>query len=355
MNISDFWVLIHDYYNEYLSNLENAPKILPDEPYTEEWNKSGVEIGQFIHSNIYNDIIKNMKVSFKFSWIFNGIKLNLEILYKTFEVQRTRHLFFMLNLIVFILNKKRNFNHEINILLIHSTKEKKKPNRTSFEEFTCENVNSGYTMNGKFIVVYRREEMVKVLIHELIHAFNFNQKDIYAHEELRLNSYFHLSGRSININESFTDTFACLLNIALYSLFQSNNVWNLYLLNCHKNFTKEQKYITQMSRNILDYYKYDIALSGISRENKENIHESTHVISYYVLKSIMFNNVELFLEYLYQHDFFLSDPKGYEDIIFQSIPVFCEKAKRLKSKVENFISLRMSSLDILKLLKDNKD
>ena len=64
-------------------------------------------------------------------------------------------------------------------LFIYLTKFKKKLPKNKTDIISALNVNSGVTIyynNFREIVIYREEELIKVLFHELIHYYDFDIK-----------------------------------------------------------------------------------------------------------------------------------------------------------------------------------
>jgi hypothetical protein len=86
------------------------------------------------------------------------------------------------------------------------------------------NINGGVTMlrTGR-IVVYRREDACKVLVHELLHLHGLDQALRNAHRaEARLRARYGVvavdRGVPLGINEAFTETLACYLHTIWWSL-----------------------------------------------------------------------------------------------------------------------------------------
>ena len=78
--------------------------------------------------------------------------------------------------------------------------------------------NSGVTFSNFVesgeITIYRNEECLKVLIHELIHANFIDKELIFINEKLekQFNSYF-CTNYEILLNEAFTEAMATILNL----------------------------------------------------------------------------------------------------------------------------------------------
>jgi hypothetical protein len=212
-------------------------------------------------------------------------------------------------------------------------------------ELTSEHVNSGVTTlrihqlrDKGTVVVYREEEMTKVLIHELIHYIGIDFKNIDSKDEQELNEYFKLIGRkSININESFTDTLACLINTGLYTLLGRGD-YNEFII----NLKKERKFILDQAQKVLINGGYMIVDDVIVATKSSR--ESTHVMSYYVLKAANFVEIQWFLQYLVDNDYCLDDKGTYIDLIKGNINRLT-KVMKLNNRNNMDNSLKMSHLD----------
>jgi hypothetical protein len=193
------------------------------------------------------------------------------------------------------------------------------------------------------VIVYRNEEIVKVLTHELIHAFGLDAKFISPEEEAFVNEYFGITCKSATINESFTDALACYINTVMYT-YLSNRVHATFATNFAKNFELERRHIVAQARKVLvhnGYYKKDGVLM-----NDNMVCEKTHVTSYYVLKAVVYTDISDFVAMLNQNRLCI-DLKTYTDILKTNLPLFVKNLNISKNQKQKKSSLRMSSLDVL--------
>lgn len=144
-----------------------------------------------------------------------------------------------------------------------------------------EHVNSGYCYvnsgeNDTNIVIFRKEEFFKVLVHELIHLYklipNDNDLDNYINLKYKLDNY-------ILTNESLVE-----LNALLYNCIIIHKLTNKDL---QKLIIKEYKWSSNVLSNIIRYY-------GSLKNWKEN----SNVFAYYYVKKYL-------LEYLIKNSNFL--------------------------------------------------
>jgi len=221
------------------------------------------------------------------------------------------------------------------------------------------NVNSGVTFTYnhvpyKDVIVYREEEVFKVLMHELIHAFNIDSIYLDDRHEGRFREYF---GRSckLYLNESFTDTLACIYNCLSFSLILGRVKKDPDILSLFKMYlARERLYILEKSRDVLTYEGFKWDSGGITHKGKST--EETHVISYYILKALNFYYLNIFFEFLNSQGFHLKDENVYVDQLYMFLTRKDYWSYISRKKYTKFSSsLRMSDIDINILIYEAKD
>ena len=155
-------------------------------------------------------------------------------------------------------------------------------------------VNSGFTQNsptvgGREIVLFRKEECLKVFIHETFHCFNLESNDkfkIKTNLNVKLESnilkHVNLFTNSSSTNESYNETWA----VIIYCFYKSNSNTIFYeLLNekCKQTMINTNK--------ILNY-----------NNNNPPYKENTSVYAYYILTSKLLCNYKLFMEWCIKHN-----------------------------------------------------
>ena len=144
---------------------------------------------------------------------------------------------------LYLLNKIKKQNRNIKIFLFNYDGNKLKPH--NIDIIKSINVNSGFTISNLYnadIIVYRKEEMIKVIIHELIHAFNIDDHNNESSYKSSINNIFCVKN-SININETYTDSLACLINIIMYTILQKPKNITLHLSFPHLHHDISSKYL----------------------------------------------------------------------------------------------------------------
>uniref|UniRef100_A0A6C0LTV3 Uncharacterized protein n=1 Tax=viral metagenome TaxID=1070528 RepID=A0A6C0LTV3_9ZZZZ len=115
---------------------------------------------------------------------------------------------------------------------------------------------NGFTVSGvtyryeKIINLTKKEELIKLLFHELIHYIGLD--DIFMNSPIKIN--WSVNKKQLNLSESYTEFIAVLLNTAytVIIISKGNN-----LLNMFKNLLNlEIKWSLYLTSNILRFYNY---------------------------------------------------------------------------------------------------
>lgn len=167
------------------------------------------------------------------------------------------------------------------------------------------NVNTAFTTTcpkDSEIVVFRKEEWFKVLIHETFHNFGLDFSDINNEKmhECILNIFKVNS--EVNLFEAYTEFWAEIINAlfcSFFSLKDKNNI-NEFLSNSEFFINFERIYSFFQLVKILDFmgltYTDLYSNTKYSKMLRENLYkEKSNVLSYYVIKTILINNYQDFL------------------------------------------------------------
>lgn len=238
-------------------------------------------------------------------------------------------------------NQSFKDNVEIKVILSPFKKEISENNH-----LTSYNVNSGFTIRDYYkgeskIVIFREEEVIKVLIHELLHSFDLDSKSVRDRYDIRFSKLFEKE-TEINLNESFTESFACLLNVCLASIYISR---------------KNKVSLSGVFRKVLDHERRYILSVGerVGRYNMTNRREQTNITSYYVLKAINWKKIEDFVDYVIKHNYTIGSYREYTLYLGAKINENIHEIKEMrfagesKESMKNDMSIRMSSIDILNI------
>ena len=194
----------------------------------------------------------------------------------------------------------------INIYLYLTSLEKKLPN-SNIHILDEINVNTAFTTTCPIdseIVVFRKEEWFKVLIHETFHNFglDFSMMDCSDINQCILN-IFKVNSQ-VNCYEAYTEFWAEIINALFCSFYALKNIndHNEFLSNSEFFINFEIKYSFFQLIKTLDFMGLSYAdLYSNSKHAsllRENLYkENTNVLSYYIIKTLMLNNYQGFLEW----------------------------------------------------------
>jgi len=262
---------------------------------------------RFSAQDVINEVVNDhqflIKVSFQFS-ILNTLQkyYNLFIYCSKKDLHKINKSFLnkIMSRILFL-----NFYLDItklpsNIILYYSNKKKTLPPK--YQKFTTQNVNSAVT-DFLNITIYRKEEMLKSILHELIHFHNIDNPGntntilrelINTHNVAPNNPYY--------LNESITEVLATLFNSAFISQQKSklslNTILNYYksiILNeLIHNSIQVSKILKNIGYNNLQSF-YRSGITDKINQKSKVLYQESDVFAYYILKMYLLNQLSLFI------------------------------------------------------------
>jgi len=209
---------------------------------------------------------------------------------------------------LYILNtySSKECSKNITIYLYLTSLEKNLPN-SNIHILDETNVNTAFTTTCPIdseIVVFRKEEWFKVLIHETFHNFglDFSMMNCSSVNECILNIFKVNS--EVNSFEAYTEFWAEIINSLFCSFYALKNINNVneflsnaeFFINFERiySFFQLTKTLNFMGLSYTDLYS-NTKQSSILRENLYK--ENTNVLSYYIIKTILLNNYQGFLDW----------------------------------------------------------
>jgi hypothetical protein len=199
----------------------------------------------------------------------------------------------------------------INVYIILSELPKLLPSEIDGDnDIGCIHVNSGLTTScpehGE-IHVYRREEWLKVLVHETMHAFglDFSMENNTTISNNSIKSTFPINKDDLRLYETYCETWAEIINIILYTFFSSvpgvsdkamQDSISIRLL-------QEISWSLFQCSKIMRFYdlRYDYLFSRSACKTKArnaNYKErDTHLFSYYVAKALVMFHINEFFQW----------------------------------------------------------
>lgn len=366
--------IISLFYNQ----IQEIEIILNDDvSYNRELNridKTYLKNIDLLNSNYISPIIKNDIIE----------NFTIELIYNIELIERNIHIHFIvkdenelglynfdriihnINMIILFLSlyqsKELNCSNELNIYIILTDKNKSIPfNDTNNTILTPNYINNAITtscsLNGE-IVIYRKEELFKVLIHELFHNLGLDFSIINIEKiKKSLREIFHLESNYL-LYESYCEFWGVFLHTFFYTFLKRHE--NKKIINKKSNHKREKD--IQLFRQEFEFYlkdeilfsifqsvkilhtqnlTYDIIISNKREYIQERNHrfkEKTNAFSYYILKSIYFfyynDFVTLCLNY---NDSLLSTAKNIN--VLMNMIKFIERKKSSNRLIELYKSM----------------
>lgn len=217
----------------------------------------------------------------------------------------------LLRLITFCKFLKNEIIMEVVSVNIWLTNVKKMLPSVVEEVITEDHVNSGSTLVSKntglggqnsIIYIWRKEELLKVLLHECIHAFGIDNKLIWDAKAADYNKQFRetfcIDNEFATVNEIYAELMATIYN-SMFVLLERRAFGNS---NQKISIKSEQIHSIEQMSKILHHYGYK-QFSEIFR-NKEGsgickkFPQKTNVMSYYVMKACFLNNPSAMYKFL---------------------------------------------------------
>ncbi len=204
-------------------------------------------------------------------------------------------------------------------------------------------VNSGSSLTGEFVQIWRREELYKVLIHELIHFYDIDFKEQVNNKALDLKKYlkteYNINGHDC-ANESYTEFLALLINCCFSSVYLNINVTTL--------FNYEIKFTLFQICKILKFLNINSFKDGVA--------QSTSALSYYYIKGLFLINNDKVFKFLNNDiaNIKITDIKKFSDLIKEceqndNKMMSCVEYDKFVSKVNrNFLknTMRMTAVQV---------
>jgi len=226
------------------------------------------------------------------------------------------------------LNELFNNKKKINVdLVLYSINAKKQFPIHKNDIIDETNVNSGDTtissvLNNPLIRIYRSEELIKVLIHEIIHCGRFESHFGNSPDHNFKLFNINLNSNKLLFNETITETLAEFLNCVLYSIIFDKNINDI--------LTKEIDFGFIQSAKILDHFEFKSIDDFLNTKNDtRKIQQKTAAFEYHILQTILLHKFDEFLNILLN--------KGDTTDLMNLIIKTMRHDTVYKSKIDNYI------------------
>ena len=289
-------------------------------------------INSFTSYKILEDLELNIKSLILYSIVYEGQTLNNFVYLFRYDNDKTQHhSTTILDLGKDIIKRILFFNTFLNnklypdkfiIFLTNNKKEIDKELREHIH-FKTINVNTAVT-NGHDIIIYREQELLKSIFHELIHFHNLDFRHISPHIlnniiNYLINTHNIKSNNEYLLYECITETLANILNNIYYS--KTLNEMSI-------NLQHEIMFSTLQISKILHICKYKkwnqftymntkhSATSNPAKDISKQFKQDSCVFSYYILKLYIFLNLDTYFKQVLDHKMkFIQTKKSFDILI----------------------------------------
>ena len=299
-----------NFYNIKIKKITNISQI--SKPKNFNYNSFPEEIRNHI------DNLSLSEISYTFS-LFNR-KITLHFIVEELEVEHKIDIYnrYVDAIIMwfYILNEygSKKCSSIFTVFFYFTSLEKKLP-ESNIDILDQIHVNTAFTTTcpkDSEIVIYRKEEWFKVLIHESFHNFNLDFSDMNIDECTKnILSIFPVKSE-VKLYESYTEFWAEIMNAAFCSFFSLKNKSNIdeFLSNFESLINFERTYSFFQLVKALDFmglnYKNMYSETNNAQILRNTLYkEKSNVLAYYIIKTILINNYQGFLSWCKTNNFSL--------------------------------------------------
>ena len=335
---------IISYINSYYKKNTNIDDILHEVYSLSNINASKeykmILENNFISIRIKRDILNNLTYIYSYEYK----KRQIMIISDKYEENLLVEILSILDLFDIITKKENKY-----VLNIYMSNLKKIIN-DKINYLNGDNINSGSTLPGYFITLWRKEELHKVLIHEIVHylkidMYNYQYKFYILYKDIKLKDH------KCNPNEAYTEFVALL--IFTYWKFKQKKLDEYKMNNFFKNrLLVELGWSYFQIGKILNFFKCYNSYGDLFKSNC-TFNQKTNVLSYFLLKTYFLKNLKNTIECINLENFKqneiltdrLLDNIDLHEPNFMKIIDWCINYYTSTKNKFNHCSLRMTCLD----------
>jgi len=231
----------------------------------------------------------------------------------------------------------------------HNRNEHHQHRKISKKTYQSQHINSGATVHNLLeesveLFIWRKEEIEKVLLHEMIHTLKLDFIDYPDALKQDIITKFNIpSSIELRLGEAYVETWAVLLNTIYVSFtkskmkikkqckIKSNEFFKLFAMEIFFTLFQSSKILRHFGYECVTGCKVPLQKSENPKEMAQKLFEQeTSVFSYYLIKAGILMNLGDFLKFCCKNNKsllqFVESPVNYEKLH----EVFIESAKKNK-------------------------
>ena len=300
-------------YDSIQHSFSEFKKMHVDSLYYNSYNKdivSSLIDGKYVGVSNLLHYISNCRGYYKISanYKHRSITMYFVILKKEdLNIDITFYSTIILSYIIFI-SKMSSYDCSKKLTIyIYLTHFKKELNRSG-KVISEKNVNSGVTyscLSKNEICVYRKEELLKVVFHELLHSLGLDSEEFQKNKfNEDMNNLFHVSTTG-NYFEAYTEFMAVNFYLYFLSFSLTNKLEECYELS--NTLLQNEIYFSMYQMNKVLSYNGLSYSDLLQNKNTDLYREKTNVFAYYVLKTILLYHNSQTLEFFWNEERYLGE------------------------------------------------
>ena len=275
---------------------------------------------KYIHSSIKNKIYKDAKYLVTYNLKLQGTQIEINTLFlseKDFKnlnkFEKTiDNVFIFLKFMFFYLKRKKPKQMKYYLFLTNNRKVLPKSKDEVIGSLNCNTgITYGCSLNGE-VLIYRKEECFKVILHETIHLLCLDFNNLHLEKiNQKIKNLLHINS-NVNLFESYTEYWANIFHSIFCAKNLSVNYKKDFLLYLDFILTYEKMYSLFQCIKVLKHmrlnYKQLISKDEISISLKKLYYkEESNIFAYYVVKMVLL---------YYNEEFLMWCKKNNKEIIF---------------------------------------
>ena len=318
---------------EFLSKTKCKRIVVQD---TDPPSASSLESNPFVSTELK---AKVKRLSKKSSFIFqsNEIKVSINVFWDKESLEQiqdlVQHVSSIIDFMDHFAHNETIHNLTVSLYLLDDKK------RVGKEKILGkDNVNGGSTSRGTdvSVEVWRKEEVLKVTIHELIHAFSYD----HPQEPLTLLQHYqhkyNVSSKNINTYEAYTEMWAEIIHCYyLASFILKQKKLDISEYDLFRTFLQiERQFSLKQGQKVLQLH---------DAKKPYDMNQGTNVLSYYIIVGEMYENLQEFVAFCQK--------KNKDFIVIKDLDAYFRYLKDLKkiqktNKMDKMVTGRMTICEL---------
>ena len=373
-NNEELKVIYNDIYTAY-ALMQKTKKMRSDIKKETEMSKPDIYDSHFLPQEINEYIVKNTKYQLTYSNDDDNDDNNaIKIHFALFSENELEHLdnyteqaeIIIMWLYICRLYSTKTCANKINIYIYPTPFNKKLP-KSNIDILSAEHVNTAYTYHcpkDAEIIIFRNEEWFKVFLHESFHTYGLDFSNIHYNNKNnvlynKLKNIFPIESE-FNVTEAYAETWARIMNCAICVFYALKNKKdeNKFIEYMHSSLELEKSFSIFQCNKILkfmgmeykDLYEKEEKSSTLKRQLYK---EKTNVFAYYIITSILMNDVSGFLKWCSEHNTSLLQFNNKSQQALKEFGEYIEK--EYKTEAMNECLKEMNELYLHTTSKSNKN